>query len=757
MKLLMSYAKAVGNEKNCIYPLKAEVTNKDALKDLVAHDHVCATYKGDRRSIDNFLSSNVVVMDLDNDHTENSDEWIDEKLLEEVFDDVSFAIATSRNHLKKKDGKAARPRFHIYFEIKETRDANAYASIKERIHTKYPFFDGNALDAARFIFGCKDSKVLWHEGWMTIEDDIEDVETSESFKEPNTGGTIPQGSRNKTLSRFAARVLIRFGESDKAMEMFKQRANACDPPLENDELRTIWNSALKFFRREVSSRPDYIQPDKYNEDFEGNSLKPDDFTDIGESRVLVREFGNELKYTPSTDFIRYDGDKWCEERQLAVAAVIDLLDLQLQDAKDQVEFYKEQLIEMGVSSALLRVGGKALEKVITQKQMPVYLKFIGAKAYLNFIIKRRDYKYLASTLSTAKAMLGIDIKDLDSNEFLLNTPFATYNLAEGMDGAKPHNPADLITKITSISPSDDGMEIWEKALNTFFLGDLELISYVQQIVGMVAIGKVYQEHLIIAYGGGANGKSTFWNTIYRVMGDYSGKISAETLTTSSRRNAKAEVAEIKGKRLIIASEMEEGKRLNTSIVKQLCSTDEIHAEKKYKDPFSFIPSHTLVLYTNHLPKVGANDDGIWRRLIVIPFKAKITGKSDIKNYADYLVEKAGASVLKWIIDGAQMAIKNDFKASAPESVKKAIAKYQSDNDWFGQFLEECCEVDKTYKEKSGELYKQYRNHCAETGEFVRSTSDFYVALENEGFKRHKTKVACFVHGLRLKIGEEFLE
>ena len=114
MKLLMSYAKAAGNEKNCIYPLKAEVTDKDVLKDLVAHDHVCATYKDDRRSIDNFMSSNVVVMDLDNDHTENPDEWIDEKLLEEVFDDVSFAIATSRNHLKKKDGKAARPRFHIY-------------------------------------------------------------------------------------------------------------------------------------------------------------------------------------------------------------------------------------------------------------------------------------------------------------------------------------------------------------------------------------------------------------------------------------------------------------------------------------------------------------------------------------------------------------------------------------------------------------------------------------------------------------------
>ncbi|HEM5964562.1 TPA: DNA primase, partial [Streptococcus suis] len=167
--------------------------------------------------------------------------------------------------------------------------------------------------------------------------------------------------------------------------------------------------------------------------------------------------------------------------------------------------------------------------------------------------------------------------------------------------------------------SDKGKGLWLETLATFFCGNQELIDYVQMVVGMAAIGKVYQEHLIIAYGSGANGKSTFWNTIARVLGNYSGKLSADALTMSVRRNVSPEMAELKGKRLIIASEMSEGMRLNTSMVKQLCSTDEILAEKKYKAPFHFVPSHTLVLYTNHLPKVGANDDGIWRRLIVIPF------------------------------------------------------------------------------------------------------------------------------------------
>ena len=277
------------------------------------------------------------------------------------------------------------------------------------------------------------------------------------------------------------------------------------------------------------------------------------------------------------------------------------------------------------------------------------------------------------------------------------------------------------------------------------------------MVGLAAIGKVYQEHMIIAYGGGANGKSTFWNTIFRVLGDYAGKLSAEALTMNCKRNIKPEMAELKGRRLIISSEMEEGMRLNTATVKQLCSTDEIQAEKKYKAPFHFVPSHTLVLYTNHLPKVGANDDGIWRRLIVIPFNAKITGDSDIKNYADYLYDHAGSFIMSWIIEGAKKAYDMDFKVPLPKVVEDAIEAYREDNDWLGHFLADCCDIDKATSEKSGELYQAYRAYCLQNGEFTRSTTDFYSSIEKAGFPKKKVKTGSFVYGLKLKEGQDFLE
>ena len=274
-------------------------------------------------------------------------------------------------------------------------------------------------------------------------------------------------------------------------------------------------------------------------------------------------------------------------------------------------------------------------------------------------------------------------------------------------------------------------------------------------MGLAAIGKVYIEALIIAYGGGKNGKSTFFNVCSRVLGSYSGSISADVLTAGNNRNVKPELAEARGKRLLIAAELEEGMRLNTSTVKQLCSTDEVFAERKYKDPFSYVPTHSLVLYTNHLPKVGAIDNGTWRRIIIIPFEATIDGSSDIKNYADYLFTHAGGAILSWIIKGAQKVIEKDYKLEVPEKVEKAVSSYRENNDWMGHFLDECCVLGKDLTEKSGELYRKYREFCMSTNEHVRSTTEFYAALTTNGFSKYKTQKGSFIRGLNIK--SDFLE
>ena len=559
--------------------------------------------------------------------------------------------------------------------ISVVTDKDAYKQLKEYLAAQYPFFDDNALDAARFIYGNPTKEIIWHEGEITIDCII---------SPPQNTRTIPQGKRNNTMSRFAGRILKRYGITERAYSIFIEESNKCNPPLENEELETIWRSACRFAEK-VMSQDGYIPPEEY--DFRTQSLKPYDYSDIGQAKVIAREYGDELRYTSATDYIRFDGQQWVESKQRAVGAVEEFLDLQLEDAKDAVQNAVQALVNAGVTEETILSGGKKAVANFNDEQMNLYKDYVSAVSYKAFVMKRRDMKYIVSAMQAAKPMLEMKPTDLDSDGMLLNTPDGTYDLRLGLDGRQEHNAADFITKMTAFAPSDEGKKEWLDTLDLIFQGDSELISYVQQIAGLCAIGNVYLEELIISYGVGSNGKSTFWNSIAGALGSYSGNISADTLTIGCKRNVKPELAEAKGKRLLIAAELEEGMRLNTSTVKQLCSTDEIFAEKKYKDPFSFKPSHTLVLYTNHLPKVGAMDDGIWRRLIVIPFNAKISGKSDIKNYSEFLIKKSGGYIVKWLIEGAKKAIDNHFKIKNPKVVQDAIEKYKQDNDWMTHFLD----------------------------------------------------------------------
>lgn len=754
MKMTMFSSNSVGRSSNCIYPNKVVVESPEDLKTVVSYDHVCAEFRNSYRSIPNFISSDVIVMDCDNDHSEDPDEWIDAAKMDDMLSDVSYAVVYSRSHMKAKNGKSARPRFHVYFPISSIEDAEAYALLKARIQQAFRFFDGNALDAARFIYGTDSAESVWHEGWCGI-DEIE-LPATDDMRQEMDDKVIRVGSRNSTLSRYAAKVLKRFGNgNDKAWNLFCNKASCCEPPLEEGELKQIWRSASSFYDNKVKTMPGYKAPSEYDSDF-GKSLKPQDYTDVGQGKVLAVEFGDELIFTRSTDFLRYDGRRWVEDSKFAMCAVVDFTDMQLQEACDAVSVAREKLLSLGVDKDDVVAGGKTLgKKMKGDDQLKAYVELMAAESYHAFVLQRRNIKYLNATMSVASALLNRDINDLDSNPFLLNTPEATYDLRNGKGGMSPHSAQDFITKMTNSEPGDEGMELWQKTLDLFFQGDRELIEYVQLEVGDSAIGKVNEERMIIAYGKGANGKSTFWNTIARVMGSYSGKISAEVLTVGNRHNAKPEMAELKGKRLIIASEMEEGVRLNTAIVKQLCSTDPIQAEKKYRDPFSFTPTHTLVLYTNHLPRVGANDDGIWRRLVVIPFLAKITGGDDIKNFSDYLYEKAGGAILQWIIEGARKAIEKDYRWELPKKVEAAIAEYRDQNDWFAMFLEDCCEVGEGLSVPSGDFYNEYRNWCTRNGEYIRNSTDFYAAVEKAGLQRRRTHKIRTILGVALK--SEFLQ
>ena len=745
MQMTIYDAATVGSRSNCVYPNPVTVTDADTMKRAAAFDHVCAAYKQNYRSIDNFLKADCLPMDCDNDHSDDPADWLTPFDVAMDFPGVGMIFVYSRNHMKQKGKRGPRPRFHVYFICREITDVKAYADLKDRLIMDFPYFDDGAKDSARFLFGVKDAAVEVYDGEITIDEFLAD-----SFEDWDAAQSqIGEGSRNTTMSHYAGRIIKRLGNTDEAYRQFLKEAEKCSPPLEDAELRHIWASAVKFGVK-VAAQEGYIPPEQYNQDF---LLMPEDFSDVGQAIVLSREYEDRLRYSPSTDYMVFNGSFWEESQPNAQGIAQELTARQLEEAENEIERCMKEMSENGAWAMLAAMGAKKAIAAFNTAQQRSFEKYERAETYRKYAIKRRDTKYISAALKEARPMIQIEQRVLDSDEFLLNMPSGTCNLKTGV--VQEHNALDYITKQTAVDPSDDGADIWLDAIHTFFQGDADLIRYVQEIVGLAAIGKVYIEALVIAYGEGRNGKSTFWNTVARVLGTYSGNMSADTLTVGCKRNVKPELAEAKGKRMIIAAELEEGMRLNTSNVKQLCSTDEIYAEKKYKAPFSYIPTHTLVLYTNHLPRVGAIDKGTWRRLIVIPFNAKIEGKADVKNYSDFLFKAAGGAVLSWIIEGARRVIANDYKIVQPKVVQDAIQKYKDNNDWLSHFLEDCCEVDPSYEAKSGEVYNAYRSYCNQMGEYIRSTTDFYTAIEAADFTRHKTKTGMMIHGFRLK--SDFME
>jgi len=158
------YSDVRGQLTNTVYPHRIDITSKEAFITAVSYDHVAAAYTGNKRSKDNFISSNCIMMDVDNSETDNPAAWVDVAAVRKVFDGVPMLIAYSRNHMKEKDGKAPRPKFHIYFPIDEVRDAKVYESIKTALLEAFPPFDDSARDAARLFFGVEAPEVERHAG-----------------------------------------------------------------------------------------------------------------------------------------------------------------------------------------------------------------------------------------------------------------------------------------------------------------------------------------------------------------------------------------------------------------------------------------------------------------------------------------------------------------------------------------------------------------------------------------------------------------
>jgi putative DNA primase/helicase len=270
-------------------------------------------------------------------------------------------------------------------------------------------------------------------------------------------------------------------------------------------------------------------------------------------------------------------------------------------------------------------------------------------------------------------------------------------------------------------------------------------TFLQKGVGVSLTGVTIQS-LFFLFGSGANGKSTFIEVLLSLLGGYAAKTGADTLLMQDKRGIPNDVAALAGKRLVVASELPDGRRLNEGQVKDLTGGDSITARFLNQEFFTFKPEFTLWMYGNHKPIITGTDDGIWRRIRLIPFTAQIPeNEQDTQLAAKLKAELPG--ILAWAVRGWQLYQQEGM--AAPTAVSQATDSYRAESDILGQFLADCTIQQESVKVMSSNLTQVYNQWANENGERSRTSKWLSSRLQERGFINKREGPGKFWQGLGL--------
>ena len=318
--------------------------------------------------------------------------------------------------------------------------------------------------------------------------------------------------------------------------------------------------------------------------------------------------------------------------------------------------------------------------------------------------------------------------------------------------SRPAAPGDFITKSLSVPELGDAKKAtrWLAFLEQIFDGDVELIDWIHRWMGYVLTGSTSEQLLVFCYGLGANGKSVLGEMLRWLIGDYARAIPVEMLCESRRQagGATPDLADLVGARLALTTETEDGAALAESLIKSLTAGDTISARPLYGKPFNFRPQFKLILLGNHRPVVRGTDNGIWRRIRLVPFSRSFGPSERDPQLLDKLKGEA-PHILAWMVDGC-LEWQRRGLADTPRVIAAETANYQIEQDVIGQWLSEETTRDPMGEVSSGDLYSSYRAWAIESGLKPASKVSLGRRMGERGYRSRRSNGHTKWFGLRLK-------
>ena len=355
-------------------------------------------------------------------------------------------------------------------------------------------------------------------------------------------------------------------------------------------------------------------------------------------------------------------------------------------------------------------------------------------------------KRLEDAATLAQPMMATRLADFDSHPFLVGTPSGILDLRTGQ--AKAPDASMLITKSLGADP-DPGAACtaWIAFLDRIFSGDSELIDFMQRSIGYSLAGDSTEHRLWFLYGSGANGKSTLVETILALLGSYGAKATNSLFCIDRHgREPESEIAALRGSRLVIGEELEDGAKLAEARVKGMTGGDTLRGRFLYGEPFDFSPTHAAWMFGNHKPRISGNDSGIWRRINLVPFTVSIPKAERDPELARKLrVELPG--ILQWAINGCLRWQSEGM--TDPEVIREAVAEYRSNEDILAEFIED--ETEDGEQVTKSELYLRYEVWAKGEGlNYPLTKMKLGSRLKERGWKEHRNGSARVWLGKQLK-------
>lgn len=491
-----------------------------------------------------------------------------------------------------------------------------------------------------------------------------------------------------------------------------------------DEQRGDYTYGDMTITRAIESCQNEFVPENTDTDFQIFVMEEDvkpakkdkrySYDDTGNAERLKDLFGENIRFNyTSNTWMYYDGKRWKH------------------DDTGRMKILTDKVVENMKNEKLFVADG------VDQEDMEKY-------RYRHWKDSRNHNKKV-NMMKECEHLLPVINETFDNDFNLFNVQNGFIDLKAGK--LNDHERKNYFTKISHVEYTDKSdCPKWDEFLDDIFLGNQELVRFIQRAVGYSLSGHTSEQVLFVLYGNGRNGKSVFLDILNEIFGNYSTNIQPKAIMASKNQSdASPEIAKLDGARLVTTTEPNEGERFDEGLLKQLTGGDRVSARKLYENEFEFTPQFKLWMATNHKPYVRGRDEGIWRRFVIIPFDKQIPLHEIDRDLTKKLKRELPA-IMRWCVDG--FLEWQRIGLSEPKIIKEQRDEYRVEMDSIASFINDCCELNPMQKIKSSEIFSAYDRWAKDNNQHIMSSTKFGREMAKR-FNRKKYQGTNHYYGLNL--------